>query len=72
MKISIGLPSPSATYYAVGYVKAGNGTIDQAAQQACVYDGVPCAWWRLVRRRVVKELASQTSHSLLTSPSEKG
>lgn len=50
------LPSKSATDYAKGYYLAGNGTINQAAKQACIYDCVSNIWWRLVRLRLLNIL----------------
>lgn len=50
------LPGSSATNFAKGYLLADNGTIEQAAKQACIYDGVSKIWWRLVRQRVFRLL----------------
>jgi len=50
------LPSKSATDFAKGFYLAGNGTINQSAKQACVYDNVFGFWWRIVRMRLLKEL----------------
>jgi len=52
-------PSASATYYAIGYVIAKNGSPEQASRQACIYDGVSQSWWRLVHKRLLRALAEE-------------
>jgi hypothetical protein len=49
------LPGDSATNYAKGFLKAGNGTLKEACVRGCHYDGVPKFWWRLVAKRVKRD-----------------
>ena len=59
------LPGTSATDYAMGYFTAGNGTMEQASRQGCIYDGVSILWWRLVRHRVRRALMMEKKNELL-------
>jgi hypothetical protein len=65
-KETMRLPTASATNYAKGYVLAGNGSPEQAAKQACVYDGVPAMWRRLVHRRLLQVLKANIALSVKT------
>ena len=48
----VGFPGPSAVSFAEGYLRAGNGTVEQACRQGCIYDGADTIWWRFVRRKM--------------------
>ena len=51
------LPTKSATWFAIGWYRAGHGTLDQSCRQGCVFDGVSVCWQWLVRLRVQSELS---------------